>query len=70
MGEPACPSCDLSITAPNGEDGGPRQSMEFDLECPGCGRPLTWFAEGGSEGRWIRDEEAEAQARMTRGPDA
>jgi hypothetical protein len=59
-----CPICDATIGAPTDR----RESLESTVDCRGCGRPLTWFADGRIEGKWILDEAAEGRRRMAEGP--
>jgi hypothetical protein len=64
MAGPTCPLCDAEIPAPNDHPA----SLEDNVECPGCGRPLTWFFDDRTAGKWIVDEIAEGRRRMTEGP--
>jgi hypothetical protein len=64
MTESGCPHCDASIAAPRDRAG----SLEDSIECPGCGRSLTWFFDDRVGGRWILDEAAEGRRRMAEGP--
>jgi hypothetical protein len=62
---PTCPICDAALSPPK-DDRGP---LESNIECIGCGRPLTWFCADLVDGRWIIDEAAEGRIRMSQGPD-
>jgi endogenous inhibitor of DNA gyrase (YacG/DUF329 family) len=62
---PTCPICDAAVAPAND---GP-DSLKDNVECPGCGRPLTWFWEDRVGGRWILDEGAEGRRRLAEGPD-
>jgi endogenous inhibitor of DNA gyrase (YacG/DUF329 family) len=64
MSEPACPLCGAPIEVPTGT----AESLEENVDCPGCGRPLTWFVDDQATGRWIVDEAVEGRRRMTEGP--
>jgi hypothetical protein len=64
MASPICPICDAEIGPPPDHP----DSLEDNLECPGCGRPLTWFVDERSGDRWILDEGAEGRRRMDEGP--
>jgi hypothetical protein len=61
---PTCPVCDAEVAAPTDSS----ESLESAVDCPGCGRPLTWFADDRIEGKWIIDEVAEGRRRMAEGP--
>jgi hypothetical protein len=56
--------CDAEIEAPKDHP----ESLEGSVECPGCRRPLTWFFDDRTGGKWIVDEVAEGRRRMTEGP--
>jgi hypothetical protein len=64
MANPTCPICDAGIAPPSDDP----DSLEKNVECPGCGRPLTWFFDDRGGGKWIVDEGAEARRRMNEGP--
>jgi hypothetical protein len=56
--------CDAEVGAPKDD----QESLENSAECPACGRPLTWFFDDRTGGKWIVDEEAEGRRRMAEGP--
>jgi hypothetical protein len=62
--DPTCPICDAAVVAPKDDP----DSLEHDVECPGCGRPLTWFCDDRIGGKWILDEGAEGRRRLAEGP--
>jgi hypothetical protein len=59
-----CPICGAAIGAPADHP----DSLEDNVECPACGRPLTWFVDDRAGEKWIVDEEAEGRRRMAEGP--
>ena len=65
MAASGCPRCQIPIEAP----GDRVESLAVHAGCPGCGRPLAWFAREDG-GHWILDEEAEGRRRMAEGPGA
>jgi hypothetical protein len=56
--------CGAEIGAPKDHS----ESLENSAECPGCERPLTWFFDDRTGGKWIVDEGAEGRRRMAEGP--
>ncbi|HEX4730267.1 MAG TPA: hypothetical protein VH299_03305 [Solirubrobacterales bacterium] len=64
MPEPICPFCKAEVAPPDGHP----ESLEGNVDCPGCGRPLTWFFDEKTGGKWTHDEEAEGRRRMEEGP--
>ena len=64
MSGPSCPTCDAEVAAPRDD----RESLESAVECPQCGRPLTWFFDDRTGGRWIIDEGEEGRRRLAEGP--
>jgi hypothetical protein len=64
MRGPICPFCKIEIAPPK-EDA---ESLGDNLECPACDRPLTWFFDEKTGGKWTHDEGAEGQRRMEEGP--
>lgn len=63
MSGPTCPICDTALAAPKDDP----ETLELNLECPRCRRPLTWFCDDRVDGRWIIDEAAEGRLRMAQG---
>jgi hypothetical protein len=64
MSDLTCPLCDAEVAAPRGDP----DSLEGNVECPGCGRPLTWYSDDREGGKWIVDEGEEGRRRMAEGP--
>jgi len=64
MPDPICPICGATVETPQAD----HQSLEGSADCPECGRPLTWFFDERSDGKWIIDEGAEGRRRMHEGP--
>jgi endogenous inhibitor of DNA gyrase (YacG/DUF329 family) len=64
MSGQACPTCGAVVEAPKDEP----ESLEGSVECPACGRPLTWYFDDRTGGRWIIDEGAEGRRRLAEGP--
>lgn len=63
---PTCPSCGAPVPAPEEDE----KSFQGGRICDACKRPLTWFFDRRSGGRWILDEGAEGRRRMAGGPEA
>jgi hypothetical protein len=64
MPEPICPFCKAEVAPPDDHP----ESLGGSVECPGCGRPLTWFFDEKTGGKWTHDEGAEGRRRMEEGP--
>lgn len=62
----ACPDCSTPIETPGIFHGGgtSRMTMHTHRECPGCRRPLIWFAEGALATGWRIDETEERRRRF------
>lgn len=63
----ACPDCGTSVESPQAFHGRTDIQMHTHEECPGCGRPLIWFARGPLATGWrIDDTEERRRAHIAR----